>query len=463
MEWIILKEGIIEPILNNGEPYWLTRKYKQAHALVPDDKPIKEILEEDDGEPLPKEPVFELKKQGLWRCRKCGAKTQSISGKPIECLELNGGCGRNSDFDVITKIINPDLWKIPRWIDIQVTDLDMLNTFNDTVELQKRIIIFPEEIQYKIFTLSLFSSYKIESWDTLGFPAFLGLIDSGKTLGLDIIRELGWRMVHSATATFPAMVRATHFYNAGVLLDEVEHKLNSRTEKGQEMIDFIKPGYRKGSKYLVADKEDQERIISYDNFGYKAFAGEQIWDRALLSRCIVFDMEKDYPEIAKLSRVKKEINTIQTKLINYRYKTTDPPELDENCNLKHGRIRETFEGIIRTGMHIGLEIADIIKYAQEKESEQESDFRNSVQYDILNIIREHNINEKLDDAPTNIKFSDICTGLGWEDKKQKQSLGYILRKMGLKKTHTREGQVILLTEPKNSKKLSYLFKRYEVL
>jgi len=445
-----------EPVLNDSTPKWLVVKEKISYE-VPDDKNIREIIKNPKDLETKKE--IDVLPSGLWQCLKCGGQTQADK-KPIHCPH----CNRDSSFENITKIINQDLWKLPYWKDIPVENLDMLGLYDDTIKLLKRCLIFVEEIQYKIYVLWIFSSWKIESWESIGMPHFVGLIDSGKSRGLDYIRELGWRMVHGANATFPAMVRATHYFQAGVLLDEAQNKLNPRTEIGQQMLDFIKPGYRRGSKYLVADKEDQEAIISYDNFGFKAFAGETFLDKAMMSRCIIFEMEKDYPEVDKISEVEEELNHIQTMLLNYKYKTNQPPELPEDCPLK-GRIREVYENIIRTGMHIGVNVDDVIEYATRAEKEQVEEFRNSIEWEILNVLRNQVCNETLDDAPETIQLKDIIESLGWDGKSKgqnSQSLGYRLRNLGIKTFHTRDGNAIKLVNPKTSRKLRYLYKRYGI-
>jgi len=405
--------------------------------------------------------VFDLIDPDIWRCNKCGAEVQSEE-TPVNCE----ACKRSSSFKRITWRINADLWELPKWQDIPIGDIDMLNTYNDTINLLKRTIIFMEDIQYKIYALWNISTWKIEYWNYVGTPFFKGLVDSGKTKGLDIIRKLGWRAIQSTSMSFPAMVRATHYHNATVLLDEVEHKLSHNTERGQDMIDFIKPGYRVGSKYCVADKEDPTKIISYRNFGFKAFAGEILRDRGMLSRCIPFDMEKDYPEVEDLAEVQDEFDRIKTTLLNYKYKMNGMPKWPEDCSLR-GRIREIYESIIRTGTHIGLDVSDVIEFAQRHEKEQISEFQNSVEREILEIIYNSETSGTLDvdDAPELIKLRDIRDKLGWDDAKSLQKLGYILRGkgMGLHTFHTRDGAVLKYVDEKTKRKLGYLYKRYGVL
>lgn len=446
----IFSRILYEPILNDEKPKWL--KITFSNDSIVENGKIFNI-----GEHLKEINIID---EGLWRCNKCGALTRGTDKPPLECNDCDF---KTTNFVQVTDMINPDLWKLPKWEDIFVEDLDMPNTYNNLIELLKKTIVFIEEIQYKLFALWLISTWKLESWNAVGSPFFVGLVDSGKTKGLDIIRELGWRIIHATNTTFPAMVRATHYHNAGILLDEIEHKLNPKTERGQEMLDFVKPGYRKGSKYMVADKDNPKRIISYNNYGFKGYAGEILRDKGMLSRCIQFEMEKDYPEIEDITKIQVELDRIQTILLNYKYKTTNPPELPEDFSL-HGRIREIFECIIRTGMHIGIDTSDIMEYAQSYEKEQIVEFQNSIEREILEIIYNFETSETLDDAPELIKLIDICNKLGWGDNKEKQRLGYILRgkTMGIQTFHTREGKVLKYINPKTRRKLNYLYKRYGV-
>jgi hypothetical protein len=216
---------------------------------------------------------------------------------------------------------------------------------------------------------------------------------------------MGYRMVHGGSGvTFPAVVRASHYHGAGILLDQAEKKLDVRTESGRDMLGFILPSYRRRSKYVVAHKDDQKKTMAYKNFGFKAFASERGLDKALNSRCVIFIMERKYPSIAKLSQVQIEIDILQTQLLNYKYRYSPPEPLPDSYPLK-GRIREIFEPIIATGEHIGLDTSEIEKFAMKMESEKDSDLEDSDEWQILNYIREC-IENNYVDAPEAIKYSE---------------------------------------------------------
>jgi hypothetical protein len=229
----------MEPIINSGNPKWLVIKKEETIPVVPGKTAEQSIKEPMDPEI---KITFTSKEAGLWQCKKCGAAIQSDK-KPDVC----SACERASSFERLTKNINPDLWTLPKWEDMPVEDLDMIGVYDDMMRVVKQCIVFSDEIYYKLFVLWIISSWKRECWDAIGFLIFRGLISSGKTRALDLIRELGYRMIHTSGITFPAMLRVSHNHGAGVLIDEIDNKVDRRTESGRDMIDFLKPSYRKGN------------------------------------------------------------------------------------------------------------------------------------------------------------------------------------------------------------------------
>lgn len=458
------EEETKEPVIYNGEPHWLI--IKEREVTQDSGRDIRDTL----TDPLsPKtEPVFYTKKQGLWQCKRCDCIIESNPSEPAECYEEQGGCGRTSTFKQVTENINRDLWKIPVWKDI---DIDMMEVYDDMIKLMKRCVVFPEEIHYKIFTLWIISTWKTGHWSSVGFPVLLGDHDSGKTRVLDIIRELGYRMIHAAGTTFPAMVRATHFHHAGLIIDEASDRLNPKTESGREMLNFIKPSYRIGSRYTSADKEDPKKINSYNNFGFKVFAGERNFTAAVISRSINVLMQQAEPEIPELYYIQDKLDEIQTKLLNYRYKTGNPTDLGIDFVLK-GRLREVFGCVISTAMFIGQTYDDIIDYALNIKKEQQSDLIGTLEHDILQLIKDTEETQTtidggiMNDSPEHIFYKDILEKLypdieTTEEKRTRgQQMGYAVRRLRLrvKKLHGRN--VIPLHDKRNASRLKYLYRRY---
>ncbi len=453
-------EEKLEPVLNNNEPKWLIIEYKQAPCHRDPSKTVKQEIQ--DTEPLEIVPYFELKKQGLWQCQKCGAIIESHPEPPLECYGDQEGCNRHSTFKPITKTINPDLWKLPKWEDIPTDDIDMLSVYDDMLELIKKLLVFSEDIEYKILTLWIISTWKLERWDTVGYPIFIGIPNSGKSRALRIIYELGYRFLKASGIKQAVIPRLCHYYNVGVAIDEAHTKLNPRTETGAGLLEFIKDSYKRGSIYAVCDNNNQENVIVTRNFGYKAIAGEKSFNPALLSRGLIFWMDKAEPEIAKLSYIQEDIDKLRTRLLNYRFKLNDPPDLGNDFCLK-GRTREIYESIIATGKHIGIKVDDITEYAKERDKREEEAIQSTVEYEILFLIKDYQEGKWVSDAPEGILLTEILAGLEWENDSQTiRKLGYILRNMGLATKRTRKGRGVFYNYQDNEKRLNKLYKRYRV-
>jgi len=445
---------ILEPILNGNTSYWLTAK---TAIKSPNGKYEIKMALKDETE-TEYETYFELKEPGLWKCDKCGNIIQNMTNIPTFCPKPDG-CNRKTTFTQVTKSIKDGIWKLPIWKDEEIDVFELYDSINNLVH---DLVIFPDEIQYKIFVLWIISTWKLECWETVAFPVFRGIIGSGKTRALNIIREIAYRCVQASSATFASIARLSHHWHVTLMIDEANNRLNARTERGAELLDFVKQSYKRGSKYLMADTNDPEEILVFNNFGFKAFAGERTFDPALVSRGIDFFMEKADPSLSKVEYAEKDFIRLRTMLLNYRYKTNDPPDLGEHFILK-GRTREVYECIISTGKHIGQKVDDIIKYAQDKEKESEDDLQGTVQYEVLYNIKNHyQENQTLDDSPEEVKLLDICESLGWSERGEKQKLGYIIKNLGLKTKHKSCGKVIILTDPTNSKRLGYLYRRYKL-
>jgi len=423
---ISINQIIKEPVLNNQELKWL---------YVSD--------------------IFETYDPDLWQCKKCKTKIQSEK-KPYFCSQ----CNRETDFEQVTESIDPNLWRLPRWEELP--ELDMQNTFIDIKQLAEQCIIFPEKMHYKILALVVIATWKTGCWDTVPFLIFRGLVESGKTRALEFLRELCYRAIHASGITQKAIFRFGDLYNANLLIDEIDNKIDYKTESGREMIDYLKPSYRKGSYYYAADREDPKKIQKYKNFGFKAFAGEKGgYDQAIFSRAIDFQMEQDYPEVTELKTIEWDMNNLRTILLNYRYKTDEPPDLSDDFPLK-GRDREIYSCIIRTAMHIGEEYEDIINFVKETQQEKQEEAENTDEYQVLKVIRNYECQPTLDDAPEVLSYSDIAEQLGWEDQKR-QKLGYIFKKKLILKTKRRnKGSVLLLNEKKNQRRLQNLYRRFKL-
>lgn len=409
-----------------------------------------------DGEE--KELEFTLLEPNVWRCKRCGFNVNSKE-KPKFCPE----CNKKVDFEQLTDSFdNPkNLWCVPIWEDIEV---DMFEVYDDIMKILKKTIKFVEEIHYKLFALWIIATYKHPTWETIPYFNFKGLPASGKTRAMEVAKLLAYRAVLVSAITFTAVVRINHHFNATLLIDEIDTKVDQRTELGRMYTDFLKSGYKKGSLYVSSDLNDQSKVLYYKNYGPKILTGEKgINNEALLSRTLVFDMHQDVPDVFDLCEVEKDCEKIRTKLINYRYKTDNPKHLQYEVPLK-ARYREIFDCLIRTAEHIGQKSDDLLEYAKKQEQRIVDEMQGTVEYDVLVSIFNRSCQGTLD-AVEGIKTSEILEDLGWlEENKRKNSikLGYILKNLGLRTKRRKDGMWLFTSEADNERQLRYLLRRYRV-
>ena len=402
--------------------------------------------------------IFSLQDPNMFLC--CDCQRMFVSKeKPDTCPK----CKKGTIFTKITGDFEDPkgLWKVPIWEDV---DVDMFEVYDRLMNVLQKTIKFVEPIQYKLFALWIIATYKHPLWDTIPYLHFKGLIESGKTRSMELAKMIGYRAVLVSGISFQAVVRANHIYNATLMIDEIDSKLDERSEVGRQFADFLKAGYKKGAMYVTCDLNNQEKLKYYNNYGPKILVGEGgIHNPALLSRSITFEMEQDDPEIRNLSDVSDECTWIQTRLLNYRFKTCTAEQMDEKIPL-FGRYREIFDCLIRTAKHIGQSADDVIEYAMKQRNAATEELQGTVEFDVLRSIFDRSCQGTLD-APEGVKINDILEDLQWNDEekaKNRQRLGYILKNLGLKTKHRRDGAWISTIDDKNDHKLKYLFKRYKI-
>jgi hypothetical protein len=174
-------------------------------------------------------------------------------------------------------------------------------------------------------------------------------------------------------------------------------------------------------------------------------------------------MEKANPEIAKLSYVEKDLNSLQTRLLNYRLKTDNPPELGNDFILK-GRTREIFESIVATAQHIGISTDDLIQYAKDRDRKEEEELKETDYYEILTIIKDFMENPNKLTDPDAIGTDDFIRALGWEDTPEnRQKLGYDFKNLGLIIKRVGHQRYLFFEGLDNAKRLKQLYKRYKLI
>jgi len=356
-----------------------------------------------------------------------------------------------------------DFWILPEYKEFE--NLDMKDVYCFMTTTIKKVLVLGEEIEYKLFTLWIISTWKVENWYYVGFPIFTGGHDCGKSTALQIIAQCGYRMFNSVNPSYAVMPRITHYHNGGLLIDEAHNTLKI----GSDKLAFIKDSYKKGSIYPVCDPNNETRIVARRNFGFKAIAGERSFDPALVTRGILFYMSKSKPELP-FQYALKDFADIRSKLLQYRLHKNEIPDLGPKYVLT-GRVREVFESIIRTGIHIGIDVDDIVEYAQRQEKAELERRKRTPEYIIIKKIVDTGwFNEaarEIGHIESQIDIKTLFETLYDEEemteeeiKNTYKKLGWTLKRMGLSTERHSRSRYINFEDTNNNKMIKALIKTY---
>lgn len=439
---------------------------------------IKEAVKTQTKEIEFLEPVKNQEGDLVWLCRDAPNKRRSfyIIPRNFPPYQENSKlllCNQLEAFTMGAPILISDgeLWNYP--IAKSMKNLDMAETYNQILNLAKKVIIFSEEVEYKLLTLWTISTWKLGCWRSVGFPIFVGPPESGKSTCLSFLNQLAFRGVKMSGSTDLVIPRLSDQWNVTMLFDEAHDDL----KKGMR-YKFIKDSYKKDGRYIKCDNKNETGIISLSNFGFKAFAGETIvnFDEAIQSRSIIYQMVRDKPK-CYIEEMKDEFISLRTKLLNYRYNYLNPLILPKN-HIFGGRFDETYSSIFRTAFQLHIPVTDIFRFVIGNNVIQNEWLKNTAEYEVLTILL---YRRKIAKSETGLNFLsiDLLTllyDLHWIENKQEardslswqkkmtdkaRELGKILLRMGLKTTRTHGIRYFVFNE-RNMKILEYLWKKYDV-
>lgn len=260
---------------------------------------------------------------------------------------------------------------------------------------------FTEPLCYDIVAAFTIASWRAENFECAPYLLFLGDFGSGKTRALEVLQELCYRALVSASISTAALVRLLEKYRVTVLVDETE-LLNSKSkysDSRQELVAILNSGYKRGQFYTRA-KPDTDDVEFRKTFGFKALAGTQDFVQTLNSRCIPIAMERTTRRVRRTIDRDRALE-LRRKLLDYRFKRlmTELPSID--LPFKNARNYELFTALVQVAPEEARK--SIVEYGKKLEDERQIDDATSFEADILQAII------ALDRA--RVKAADILTFL----------------------------------------------------
>lgn len=393
---------------------------------------------------------YKLEKPGMYECRRCGAVIHSNPGKPVFCT----ACNRTSTFKEITPQPIVGYWDDIPFREINPIELDI---YESIYKLLEDTVILKDEQEYMAMTLAIIGSWKIECFPSYPYLLYMGTIESGKTRALDLVRLLSYHGISAGAISLPAMTRLIELYKATLTEDEAQVTFDIRNSEGRETLKIYKVGYRRGQKYIIADKENPDRIIARDVYSFKAIASEKSLDAAIQSRSIIFWMEEAEPKIRDLAEIEKLAEPIRGKLLYYRYFQPEPLTLQElgvDIGLR-GRIEEIFTPLFRVAYQLGVDPEPLKIFARKQKMMKLQELNSGIDTTILYYLYDQTNQIEL---PTKIYIKDIATFCELDTR----AVGRKMKDLHIIVKHGRDGNYISLEDEETIERLKYLYKKFDI-
>lgn len=404
-----------------------------------------------------------LKDFGDFECQRCGHinHVEQEANKLIEPFKCcNDVCGRKGPFKKLfpMHIMRP-AWKTPTGI-IETESNQVL--YDIIVDYLKNSIYFEEKIQYNIFALWLMASWVPETFESVPYLMFIAPKDSGKTRGLDIISEIGYRVIPAVSFSGSSVFRSVDMWNCTLLVDEAEYQLNPKSEKGQDLYGILNGGYKRGM-YAIRTESMGDMFVPtiFDIFGFKAIAATRPFNPTLESRSIIFHMEQH--EIKNLVLPKEESEEIRNRLLFFRFSQLNKIKRVFPKQLKKGRIIEIYHPIYTIASLVDDSIiSKLDQYIELTYNQTKAEDKVSLpEADIIRAIY-----DKFDDVNNldmKVYVKDIVEFVKYDfPESSSQQVGYLLKAMGFSRDKDRRGMFLDLSNDQNKSKFDMYKERFGV-
>ena len=203
------------------------------------------------------------------------------------------------------------------------------------------------ERYYDLLTAWIKADWVQENFLNAPYIHFHGPPASGKTRGLEIIQNLGYRCLLSPSVSPAALYRTIEILKPTFLIDEAElYTSKGIDESKREVLSVLNAGYRRGQVVIRADSKG-ETLKFFLVFGFKGLASVQSLPATLSGRALRIPMMRATRKIKQ--RIDEEAaETLRNKLLMYRFNNVlKEPETGINpIDVTDGRLIELFTPLI---------------------------------------------------------------------------------------------------------------------
>lgn len=169
---------------------------------------------------------------------------------------------------------------------------------------------------YDILTAFVFSTWLQELFDFTPYLGFYGRQETGKSRGLEVLKELVFRAWHTTSLTTATLYRLIEKFNPTLLIDESEFLAS---QEKRELIGLLNSGQRRGVLVPRMKGEDSQDFDFYNTYSPKALSGTQELRKTTTSRMIMFTMTRNIRPIPRTID-KREGLKLRNQLLMWRFR-----------------------------------------------------------------------------------------------------------------------------------------------
>jgi hypothetical protein len=304
----------------------------------------------------------------------------------------------------------------------------------------------PHPSGYNVLTAFAMKTWLEEMFDFTPYIGFFGRQETGKSRGLEVLRELCFRAWHTTGITTATLFRLTDKLRPTLLLDESEFLTG---DEQKNLIGLLNSGQRRGV-LIPRMREDLDEFDFFNCYGSKALSGTKRLKSTTQSRMITFVMTKNIRPIPRTIDTATGAK-LRSQLLTYRFTkiaehiknlraTTEYPELKPLS----GRNFELFFPLYHCATTPEAK-ADILSYALETQHSRLQAEKTELSSTVFEAIL------KIKDTKTQngiLLLKDIANYINMNQEPnywiKEKRIGSRCTQMGFEKTRTNHGTAIIV-------------------
>jgi len=361
-------------------------------------------------------------------------------------------------------------WKYDDIIEYLTNDetLDICEAYESTEKLFRKYIDFRDDAYYTVITLWVFGTYISKMFSYFPYLDIGGTKGSAKSKVLSLLEKLTYNGKMVSGISSATLTRLVEAYGITLLIDETEGLKNPKHEKAENLLTMLKTSYRTTAQIPINTKSGDTWIPHFYETGTCiSLAHINGLDDVLEDRTIPIPMEITLKKGIGNSDPDTDVNNWFSQRDKfYRFALECASEIDE-------LVHEHIEHDLISNRELNQIWKPLIVIAKVFESHGVPDLVRKINV-VIQQSHSQKISSNIDENPdvktvdllikylivdkslirsdkNELSQQDIFNRMTQQDSvdwlKSSKSLGVIFRRLGLAKTRTPKGMVVIITDP----------------